>query len=383
MNFSPAGRLANLNPSIIREMTRLAYEHGAINLSQGFPEFSPPREVITAVTEAIASRQNQYSITWGIPALREALAEVYQRWYGLTFDPYSDITVTCGVTEAIIATLFSLLDKGDKVIVLEPAHENYRPGIAWAGGEGIWVPLRAPEFALNEDDLRSAFAQNPKAIILNSPHNPTGRVFSRAELQLVADLCQQYDVIAITDEIYEHILYDGREHIPLATLPGMFERTITTSGLSKAYSATGWRIGWVVAPPHLSNGVRMVHDYLTICAPTPLQVGAVAALNLPDSYYEKLRTRYHGCRARMMEVLQSAGFTAQAPEGSYYVMADFSGIRPGDTATEFAHWLTREKKVAVVPGHSFYRAPNLGQNLVRFAYPKHPATFDEVIRRLG
>ncbi len=386
--MNPAQRLTGLTESVIREMTRLAEAHNALNLSQGFPDFDPPRQVLAAATEALKSGYNQYAITWGSPRLRAALADKYARWYGMAVDPETDVTITCGVTEAIIAALLGVVDPGDRVVILEPAHENYLPGVLFAGGEPLWVPLSPPDFALDETRLRAAFARRPTAIIVNTPHNPTGRVFTRRELALIADLCIEHDTIAITDEIYEHILYDGREHVPPATLPGMAERTITISGLSKTYAATGWRVGWVIAPPALSNAVRTVHDFLTICAPTPLQEAASVALALPDDYYAGLIRAYTARREKMMTILKETGFRAAPPEGAYYVMADFSAVRPevaeqppGDDVT-FARWLTVEKKVAVVPGSSFYHDRALGRRLVRFAFPKRLETLEEAGRRL-
>lgn len=391
----PAQRLAGLTESVIREMTRLAQKHDALNLSQGFPDFDPPPKVLTAAAQALQSGNNQYAVTWGSARLRVALADKYMRYYGMAVDAETDITITCGVTEAIVAALLGVVDPGDRVIILEPAHENYLPGVLFAGGEPVWVTLSPPDFRLDEARLRAAFAQRPRAIIVNTPHNPTGRVFTPDELSLIGRLCVEYDTVAITDEIYEHIIYDGREHCPLATLPGMAQRTITTSGLSKTYAATGWRVGWVVACPRLSNAVRTVHDFLTICAPTPLQEAAAVALALPDSYYAELLWTYTARRDRMMTILEEAGFQAAPPEGAYYVMADFSAIQPdvamppgslsGQASRDvaFARWLTVERKVAVVPGSSFYYDPKLGQDLVRFAFPKRLETLAEAARRLG
>jgi aspartate/methionine/tyrosine aminotransferase len=378
----PAGRLKGLTESVIREMTRLAESHDALNLSQGFPDFDPPAEVLAAAGKALRSGYNQYAVTWGSARLRSALAEKYARRYSMQVDPETEVTITCGVTEAIVAALLGVVDPGDHVVILEPAHENYLPGVLFAGGQPIWVPLSAPDFTLNEGALRAAFEQGPRAIIVNTPHNPTGRVFSRKELALIARLCIEHNTVAITDEIYEHILYDGREHIPLASLPGMAEQTITTSGLSKTYAATGWRVGWVIACPSLSNAVRTVHDFLTICAPAPLQEAATAALNLPDSYYVGLARDYTARRAHMMAILEAGGFRAQPPQGAYYVMADFSDIRPEMDDVAFARWLTVERKVAVVPGSSFYHDKRLGRRLIRFAFPKRLETLAEVAARL-
>jgi aminotransferase len=378
-----AQRLATLTESVIREMTRFSNQHGAINLSQGFPDFDPPSEVLAAATEALQSGQNQYAITWGLPALRQKVAEKYQRWYGMTVNPDTDITVTCGVSEAIIASLMAVVNPGDRVIIIEPYHENYIAGVRFAGGEPVWVRMAPPDFDLNEDELRAAFAQRPKAILINTPHNPTGRVYDRKMLQLLADLCIAYDTVAITDEIYEHIVYDGREHIPLATLPGMAERTITLSGLTKTYAATGWRVAWAVAPPQLSKAVRTVHDFTTVCAPTPLQAAAAAALSLPDSYYTNLAATYHARRDAIMTILAEASFRAQKPEGAYYVMADYSAIQPEMDEMTFARWLITEKKVAVVPGSSFYHSTLDRGGIVRFAFAKRLETLEAARQKLA
>lgn len=377
-----ARRLDGMVESVIREMTRLANQHDAINMAQGFPDFDPPPEVLAAAVEALRSGHNQYTITWGSARLREAIAAKYARWYGMEVDPEAEITITCGVTEAIVAALFGVVDSGDRVIVIEPAHENYLPGIIFAGGVPVWVPLSLPGFGLDEDRLRAAFAGGAKAIIVNTPHNPSGRVFPREMQGLIAGLCVEHDVIAITDEIYEHIIYDSREHIPLATLPGMAGRTITASGLSKTYAATGWRVAWVIAPPELSNAVRTVKDYLTICAPAPLQEAAVAALALPDDFYADLMRTYTARRDRMMAILDETGFHATPPEGSYYVLADFTAIRDDCDDVTFARWLIETCRVATVPGSSFYHDPAWGRRLVRFAFPKSMAMLEEVRERL-
>ena len=377
-----AGRLTGLTESVIREMTRLAEAHGAINLSQGFPDFDPLPPVLAAAVEALKSGYNQYAITWGSARLRTALADKYARQYGMQVDPETEVTITCGVTEAVIAALLAVVDPGDRVVILEPAHENYLPGVLFAGGKPLWVPLPPPDFALDESRLYAAFAQHPRAIILNTPHNPTGRVFTPSELSLIADLCARYGTLVITDEIYEHILYDGRQHIPPATLPNIAEQTITIGGLGKTYAVTGWRVGWVIAPSALSKAVRTIHDFLTICAPTPLQEAAAVALELPGDYYADLIRDYTARRERMMSILQESGFRAAPPEGAYYVMADFSPLRPDLDDVSFARWLTVERKVAVVPGSSFYHDPTLGRRLVRFAFPKRLETLEEAGRRL-
>jgi aminotransferase len=378
-----AQRLSSLTESVIRDMTRLALKHGAVNLSQGYPDFDPPPALLKAAVNALQGGHNQYAITWGASGLRAKIAETYGRWYNMELNPDTDVTVTCGVTEAIIAALLGLVNPGEKVIIIDPSHENYVAGVRFAGAEPLFVSMRPPLFNLDPAELQAAFAQRPKAIIFNTPHNPSGRVFDRATLQLIANLCIRHDTIAITDEIYEKILYDGREHLPIATLPGMAERTITTSGLTKTYAVTGWRVAWAVAPAHLSQPLRTVHDFLTICAPTPLQEAAITALTLPEAYYTEMSQAYHARRDMMMAILEEAGFRAAAPEGAYYVLADYSAIQPGMDEVAFAHWLTTEKKVAVVPGSSFYRGnPSLSQGLVRFAFAKRLDTLEEARRRL-
>jgi aminotransferase len=378
-----AHRLSTLTESVIRDMTRLAIKHGAVNLSQGFPDFNPPAALLNAATTAIQSGHNQYAITWGVPKLRAQIAKTYGHWYGMDLNPDTDITVTCGVTEAIIAALLGLVNPGEKVIVIDPSHENYVAGVRFAGGEPIFVSMKPPRFDLDEAELRAAFAQRPKAIIFNTPHNPSGRVFDRTTLQLIANLCIEHDTIAITDEIYEKILYDGRQHLPIATLPGMAERTIMTSGLTKSYAVTGWRVAWAIAPAHLSQPLRTVHDFMTICAPTPLQEAAVTALTLPNDYYAEMTHAYHARRDKIMAILEEAGFRAATPEGAYYVLADYSAIQPEMDEVVFARWLTTEKKVAVVPGSSFYRGdPSLSQGLVRFAFAKKLDTLEQARQRL-
>jgi aspartate/methionine/tyrosine aminotransferase len=378
-----ARRLDDVVQSMIRDMTRLAMKYDAINLSQGMPEDNPPPEVIEAAVEALRGGGNQYSITWGTRDLRAAIAEKYQRWYGMVADPETEVTVTCGVTEAVVAALMAHINPGDRVIIVEPAHENYLAAVRFAGGEPVWISLRPPDFDLDEEEFRRAFAQRPKAILLNTPSNPTGRVFDREFLSFIAELCVEHDVLAVSDEIYEHITYDGHEHIPIATLPGMAERTITTGGCSKTYSATGWRIAWVVAPEAISEPIRTVHDYMTICAPTPLQAAALVALGLPNSIYDGLIVEYTKRRDAMMQVLEGSGFEAKPPQGAYYVMADYGSVRSDMDDIAFARWLTSERRVAVVPGSTFYNGnPDIGKGMVRFAFPKRVETLKLAGERL-
>ena len=377
-------RLQKLQESVIRSITRYGMEKEAVGLAQGFPDFDPPAEIVTAARNAMESGLNQYGMTWGQPALREAIAEKSWRFYHQTVDPERHVTVTCGVTEAVIASLLGIVDPGDRVIVLEPAHENYHAGIAFAGGSPVWVPLRPPHYGFDPDELAQAFRSGAKAVIFNSPHNPSGRVFTEEELAIIADLCTSFDVIAISDEIYEHLLYDGRTHIPIATLPGMSERTITICGFGKTFAVTGWRLGYVIANADLTDAIRKIHDFTTVCAPTPLQVAMIEALALPDSYYSWLREFYASRRTRMLGLLDEHGFTYHKPEGAYYVMADFRGLNRSDDDVAFAYWLIDEIGVASVPGSCFYSSdPRLGRGLIRFAFPKKDTTLDLVEERFG
>ena len=361
-------RTHSFSESVIRGMTRLANEHGAINLAQGFPNFPAPDMLKEAAVRAIRDDINQYAITWGSRRLRHALAEKYHHWYGLEADPDSEITVTCGATEAMASTMMALIDPGDEVVVFEPFYENYGPDAILCGARPVFVPLTTHR-GLDLDRLHSAFSDRTRAIIVNTPNNPTGRVLSRDELQAIADLCQRHDVLALTDEIYEHIYYDG-EHIPMATLPGMRERTVTISGYSKTFSITGWRIGTIVAPAPLTDAIRKVHDFLTVGAPAPLQEAVAAGLEeLAEPFYQQLAVEYRARRDVLCGALDSAGFQCTPPQGAYYVMARFSNLSDLSD-TDFAEWLTREIGVAPVPGSSFYGDPALGRNEVRFAFCK-------------
>ncbi len=381
--FQAATRLSGLRESVIREMTRLAIDHNAVNMGQGFPHFPPPPEIIAAAHEAIDAGYNQYAITWGVKELRDIVSAKMAEWYGLSYVPDRDISVTCGVTEAIIAAVMCAVNPGEELIIIEPFHENYAAAAAFAQAKPVYVPLAPPRYELDLDHLRRAFSRQTKAIILNSPHNPTGRVFSRAELEGVAELCREFNVVAITDEIYDQILYDDHVHIPIATLDGMFERTITIGGLGKTFAVTGWRLGYECPPEALSTPLRTVRDFTTICAATPLQHAAVAALQLPDSFYQKLRADFTLRRQRMMAILEKFDLQAQTPEGSYYVMSDFSAWDFAGNDYDFAHYLTVELGVSVVPGSSFYATPGFAERSVRWAFAKQMATFDEVERRLA
>ena len=376
-----AKRTATFTESVIREMTRVAQQHGAINLAQGFPDFPMPGPMKDAACAAIHGDVNQYAITWGSPPLRLAVAEKYRRWYGMELDPDREITVTCGATEAMAATFLALLDPGDEVIVFEPFYENYGPDAILADAKPVFVPLESPDWRLDPDRLRAAFTKRTKAIIVNTPHNPTGRVFTRDEISLIAALCVEHDVWAITDEIYEHIRYAGNHH-PIATWPGMRERTVTISGLSKTFSCTGWRLGYAIAPEQETRAIRKVHDFLTVGAPAPLQAAAAVGMAFDADYYNHLALDYRARRDLLCGALTEAGFTFSVPEGAYYVLAHFSALSEDDDVT-FAKWLASEVGVATVPGSSFYHKRALGRSLVRFAFCKQLETLERAAERLA
>jgi aminotransferase len=370
--------------SVIREMNRVAVQHGAVSLAQGFPDFPCPPELKRAVAEAVDADINQYAITWGSKPLRDAIAETTPRHFpGFgTLDPETQITVTCGATEAMIAAMLGLLDPGDEVVIFEPFYENYGPDAILSGASPRYVTLHEPDWSIDPDELRAAFGPRTRGIVVNSPHNPTGKVFRRAELQLIADLCIEHDVIAFTDDIYEHLVFDG-EHIPLATLPGMAERTVSIHSMSKTYSVTGWRIGWTITSPELSVGIRRVHDFLTVGAAAPLQAAAVTALGFAPAYYERLVADYRERRDLLVPALREAGFRVHEPQGAYYVMTDIRDLSgPDEDDVAFAHRLIRDPGVAAVPGSSFFSRPELGRTKVRFAFPKRLDTLRAAVERL-
>ena len=374
------GRTRGFTESVIRGMSTLAREHGAINLAQGFPDFPAPDLLKQAAARAIADDVNQYAITWGSRRLREALARKYAEWYGMTVNPETDITVTCGSTEAMVATLMAIVEPGDEVIVFDPFYENYGPDAILCGAtlKHVPMPLGAP---LDIERLTAAFSPKTRAIILNTPANPTGRVLTREELASIAALCQRFDAWAVTDEIYEHIRYAG-PHVPMATLPGMAERTVTISGASKTFAVTGWRIGWAVAPAAVSGAIRKVHDFLTVGAPAPLMEAVATALDeLPPSFYGVLACEYAGRRNLLHETLVQSGFRAERPDGAYYILADYSALSELPDA-EFARWLTREIGVTPVPGSSFFSTPDPARRLVRFAFCKREETLRQAAERL-
>jgi len=375
-------RVQGFTESVIREMTRVCMQHDGVNLAQGMPNFPPPRALVDAAHRALDGDFHQYAITWGAPALRRAIADKYRRFYGLDVDPERHVTVCCGSTETMLATLLAVLNPGDEVIIFEPFYENYGPGCIISGAMPIWVPLEPPEFAFDPERLRRAVTSRTRAIVFNSPNNPSGKVFSRADLQVIADLCVEHDLLAITDEIYEHIVYDGLGHTPIATLPGMAERTITISGIWKSYSVTGWRIGWALAPEEISTGIRRAHDFVTVGAPHPLQEAAVTALHFPDEYYAGLREAYRARRDLLLDAVERAGFVAWKPGGAYYILTDaahfLKALRLEDD-TAFAMYLVKEIGVATVPGSSFYAHPELGRTKIRFCFPKT----DDMLRDAG
>lgn len=376
-----AQRTHAITESVIREMSRLAAKHSAVNLAQGFPDFAAPAIIKEAAQRAIADDINQYAITWGAKPFRDAIAAKYKHHYSLDIDPEREITVTCGSTEAMIASLLAITNPGDEVIIFEPFYENFGPDTMLCAADRKFVTLHPPDWRFDPAELRRAFSKKTKAVIINSPGNPTGHVLDREQLTCIAELCQEFDAIAITDEIYEHILYDGAQHIPMMCLPGMRDRTLLINSMSKTYAVTGWRVGWVLGSPDLTESVRKVHDFLTVGAAAPLQAAGVVALGLPDSYYSEVAAHYKDRRDRMIAMLSRAGFRCSVPKGAYYVMADISGFHRGDDVA-FVKDLVERVGIAAVPGSSFFSDPELGRNWVRFCFPKKDETLAEAERRL-
>jgi aminotransferase len=374
-------RIQRVNESVIREMTRLAMEHGAVNLAQGFPDFPAPDILKTAAADAISANINQYAITWGAKPLRDAIAAKYQRHYGLEIDPEREITVCCGSTEGMMATLLAVTNPGDELVIFEPYYENYGPDSLLCGATRKFVRLHEPDWTFDPDELRRAFSPRTKAIIINTPNNPTGCVFNRKSLELIAGLCQEYDALAITDEIYEHIIYDGEEHVPIMQLPGMRDRTVLINSMSKTYAVTGWRVGWVLASPDLAHSIRKVHDFLTVGAAAPLQAAGAVALALPDEYYSQMAKDYQAKRDHALEILEGAGFRCFHPHGAYYIMADISGFGYADD-TAFVHHMIKDIGVAAVPGSSFFEDPRNGHALIRFCFCKKYETLKLAQERL-
>lgn len=383
-------KASSFTESVIREMTRQANLHGAVNLSQGFPDFPAPEDIKRAACEAIEADINQYAITWGAKRFRDAIAAKTKWHLGLDVDPDREIVVTCGSTEAMIATMLAVVDPGEEVIVFEPYYENYGPDVILSGAVMRYVTMHAPNestpvWHFDKDELRAAFNEKTKAIIITTPHNPTGKVFTREELRFIADLCMEFDALALTDEIYEHIWYPdaarGIEHVAMATLDGMRDRTVTINSLSKTYSVTGWRVGYAIAAPDLINGIRQVHDFLTVGAAAPLQEAGVYAMSLPREYYDHLQTDYQRRRDFLLGVLEEVGFKCFKPDGAYYIITDISDFG-FENDVKFTQHLIKEIGVAVVPGSSFYRHPELGAHQVRFCYCKKDETLEAAAERL-
>ena len=372
-------RIENFTDSVIRRMTRIANEHGAVNLSQGFPDFDPPVELKEALIKAAHSDKHQYSITWGAQNFRDSLAKKQSKYMGIPINPQTEIVVTCGSTEAMMAAMLTVTNPGDKAIVFSPFYENYTADTILSGAEPIYVHLRPPHFSFDVDELESAFKQHPKALILCNPSNPSGKVFSLEELELIASFAKKYDTFVITDEVYEHIVYEPYQHVYMASLPGMFERTISCSSLSKTYSITGWRLGYIIAPAHIIDGARKVHDFLTVGAAAPLQEAAVTALNFDDDYYKKLKELYSEKRNFFLKGLEKLNLKYTVPQGAYYVLVDISEFgTPSDL--EFCEWMAREVGVAAVPGSSFFKGEV--NHLIRFHFAKNKETLAEALNRL-
>jgi len=368
--------------SVIREMTRLSELHDAVNLSQGFPDFSAPAAVKAAAIAAIEGDVNQYAVTWGARPLREAIAREFTRRYGVDVVADQQVTVCCGSTEAMMSTMMAIIDPGDEVVVFEPFYENYGPDAILSGATPRYVTLHEPDWHFDPDELAAAFNNKTRAIIINTPNNPTGKVFSRDDLEMIAALCRKWDAVAISDEIYEHILYDGHVHIPIATIEGMADRTVTINGLSKTYSVTGWRVGWTISPPSLTGSIRKVHDFLTVGAPAPLQEAGAVALGLPDQYYTELAAKYKRLRDMLLEILERHHFVCYKPYGAYYIMTDI-GAFGFDDDVEFTRYLIKDVGVAGVPGSSFYKNSQNGKTKLRFCYCKRDETILEADRRLA
>jgi aspartate/methionine/tyrosine aminotransferase len=378
-------KAASFEESVIREMTRLCLQSGGVNLAQGFPDFPCPQELKDAAKQAIDGDVNQYAITWGAKAFRDAIAVKTARTYpGWDVDPETELTVTCGSTEAMIATLLATVDPGDEVVVFSPFYENYGPDAVLSGATPRYVHLHAPDWSIDEAELRSAFGPRTRAVIVNTPHNPTGKVFRREELALLAELCQQWDVLCVTDEIYEHIHYLGDGgHVPPATVPGLEDRTVTINALSKTYAVTGWRVGWAIAPPEVTRAVRKVHDFLTVGAAAPLQAAGAVAMQLPADYYARTAEAYRERRDVLCAALADAGFRFRVPDGAYYVLCETDDVDPGGDSSAFARRLVVDPGVAAVPGTSFFADPADGARLLRFAFPKKLETLHAAAQRLS
>ena len=377
-----SARADSFTESVIREMTRLCTASGGVNLAQGFPDFPCPPELKDAAKAAIDNDINQYAVTWGAKDFRDGIARKVAATYpGWTVDPETELCVTCGSTEAMIASLLATVDPGEEVIVFEPFYENYGPDAVLSGAVPRYVTLHAPDWSMDEAELRAAFSDRTRAIIVNTPHNPTGKVFSRAELDLISELCQTYDALCFTDEIYEHIVYDA-EHVPPATVPGLEDRTVTINAMSKTYAVTGWRVGWTIASPRITSAIRKVHDFLTVGAPAPLQAAGAAAMALPADYYGRTAAAYRERRDLLCEVLGGAGFAFRVPDGAYYVLCTTGALDPAQDSSALARRLVVDPGVAAVPGTSFYADPVDGRGQLRFAFPKRLETLRTAAERL-
>ncbi|HSB04210.1 MAG TPA: aminotransferase class I/II-fold pyridoxal phosphate-dependent enzyme [Thermodesulfobacteriota bacterium] len=379
-NYS-SERALRFTESVIRDMTRVCLKHQGVNLAQGFPDFPAPEEIKEAAVRAIHADFNQYAITWGTPSLRTAIAEKFALYNGVPYDPEKEITVCCGSTEAMIASLMAIVNPGEEVIVFEPFYENYGPDTILCGAIPRFITLLEPDWSFDPQELSKTFNKNTKAIILNTPNNPTGKVFSYEELKFIANLCMEWGVVAVTDEIYEHILYDGAKHISIASLPGMREQTITINSISKTYSLTGWRVGWAIAPAHLTASIRKVHDFLTVGSPHPLQEAAAMALRIDQGYYHMLAEQYRERRDFLLQALEDVGFRVYRPHGAYYIMTDVGHFGFIDDV-KFAFYLVEKIGVATVPGSSFYSRSSLGSTKIRFCFPKKLETLQKAAQRL-
>jgi aspartate/methionine/tyrosine aminotransferase len=376
-----SARISEFKESVIREMTRLAIKHGAVNLAQGFPDFPAPADLKAAAQKAIGEDFNQYSITWGAAPFRDAICGYYRHHYGISLDPEREITVCCGSTEGMVASLLALIDPGDEIIVFEPFYENYWPDSQLSGAVCRYVALRPPDWTFDPDDLRAAFTERTRAIIVNTPNNPTGQVFTAEDLKLIGNLCDRFNSLLITDEIYEHITFDGTHHVPPITLDGLRERCVLVNSLSKTYSVTGWRVGWVIAPPEMTASIRKVHDFLTVGAASPLQHAGITALRSHDDYYVELAQMYQAKRDMLVSTLENVGLRCFQPKGAYYVMADISSLAMGDDVQLTDH-LVRHVGVAAVPGSSFFSHNELGSRMIRFCFAKRPETLEAAGERL-
>jgi aminotransferase len=377
-----SARIGEFRESVIREMTRLALHHGAVNLAQGFPDFPAPAEIKAAAQKAILDDLNQYPITWGVKPFRDAICASYRRFHGLEIDPEREVTVCCGATEGMISTLLALIDPGDEVIIFEPFYENYWPDSQLTGATCRYVRLCEPDWTFSPEELRAAFTKRTRAVILNSPNNPTGAVFSLEQLRFIGELCEEHDCLLITDEIYEHVIFGRHKHIPPMTLGALRKRCVSVNSLSKTFSVTGWRVGWVIAPPELTSSIRKVHDFLTVGAATPLQHAGITALALPDSYFTELAQNYETKRNTLIGILEKAGFQCYRPNGAYYVMCNASALKFKDDIA-LCQYLVEKIGIAAVPGSSFFAEPGAGSNLVRFCFAKKPETLAAAAEKLS